>query len=462
MTNSNAQTEPFEPTHSRIKQFFIRDLWTTDLERLDPLRQWGYRVLRLLTVAVWEFQEGVLSLRAMSLVYTTILSLVPFLALTFSVLKAFGVHQQMEPLLAQALEPLGPKGSEVTAQIIEFVNNIQVGVLGILGIALLFYTTISRLEKVESAFNAIWRVRRHRTFARKFSDYLSVVLVGPVLVFSGFALMASAQSHWLVQRALEIDPLGSLFVLMARLMPFVLVCAAFTFLYTFIPHTKVHLASAIVGGVTAGILWNVAGTAFTAFVATSVRTAAVYSSFAIMVVFLIWVYVGWLILLSGAQVAYFHQNPNAYISGIIHRGNTPLFQEWLALSTLVEISKRLLSEGQLWTLSELATALRVPGSTLEHWIDEFVRRGILARTSEPEGIALARAPEHIKTIEILTIIRDPESLGLGQGRTTNNDVVAAVLNQRDQGGWQAIEGHTLRSLAERALLPSDGATKGTP
>ena len=242
MTNNNAKTEPFELTHSRVKQFFIRDLWTTDLERLDPLRQWGYRVLRLLTVAVWEFQDGVLSLRAMSLVYTTILSLVPFLALTFSVLKAFGVHQQMEPLLAQALEPLGSKGSEVTAQIIEFVNNIQVGVLGILGIALLFYTTISLLEKVESAFNAIWRVRRHRTFARKFSDYLSVVLVGPVLVFSGFALMASAQSHWLVQRALEIDPLGSLFVIMARLMPFVLVCAAFTFLYQFIPHTKVRLA----------------------------------------------------------------------------------------------------------------------------------------------------------------------------------------------------------------------------
>ncbi|HHZ83129.1 MAG TPA: hypothetical protein EYN60_03795 [Nitrospirales bacterium] len=120
---------------------------------------------------------------------------------------------------------------------------------------------------------------------------------------------------------------------------------------------------------------------------------------------------------------------------------------------MVEISKRLLSEGQLWTLSELAMALRVPGSTLEHWIDEFVRQGILARTSEPEGIALARAPEHIKTMEILTIIRDPKSLGLGQGRTTNNDVVAALLNQRDQGSWQAIEGHTLRSLAERALSP---------
>ena len=142
---------------SHVKKFLRRDLWLPDS---TTLRGWAavyIKALRLVVVAVSDFRDGALRIRATSLVSTTLLSLVPFLAVTFSVLKAFGVHQQIEPVLDQALEPLGQKGEEITTRVIEFVNDLQVGALGAVGVAGLFYTTFSLIDKIEEALNHIWR-----------------------------------------------------------------------------------------------------------------------------------------------------------------------------------------------------------------------------------------------------------------------------------------------------------------
>src|SRR5207245_2316766 len=172
-----------------------------------------------------------------------------------------------------------------------------------------------------------------------------------------------------------------------------LLCATFTFLYKFIPYTKVRLSSALIGGAAAGILWQLVGTAFAAFVANSARYAAVYSSFAIMIVFLIWLYTGWLIFLIGAEVTYFHQHPSAFIYEALTGGRGYRFQEWLALSTLVEIARRHFSDDPPWEQTELAARFGV--SSLGNLIDEFVRAGILLRSAEPAGVALAMPPERV-------------------------------------------------------------------
>ena len=122
----------------RIERFFRRDLWLQDSATLQGVAALYIKPLRLIVVAISDFRDGVLSIRATSLVSTTLLSLVPFLAVMFSVLKAFGVHQQFEPLLVQGLEPLGEKGAEIAGHIVEFVNNLKVGALGAVGLAGLF------------------------------------------------------------------------------------------------------------------------------------------------------------------------------------------------------------------------------------------------------------------------------------------------------------------------------------
>jgi membrane protein len=304
--------------------------------------------------------------------------------------------------------------------------------------AMLFYTVVTLVAKIEDALNQIWRLPHSRTWSQRVTAYLSVILVGPVMVFTALTLTASAQSYWLVERLFEIGFVSYLFTLTTSVMPFVLLCATFTFLYKFIPYTKVRLSSALVGGAVAGLLWQVVGMAFAAFVANSARYEAVYSSFAIVIVFLIWLYTGWLIFLIGAEVTYFHQYPSAFLYEAMTDGKGYRFQEWLALSALAEIARRHLSHRPPWEQTELAARLGV--SSLGNLIDEFVRSGILLKSAEPEGIALARPPENIFVKEILEKVR---------GSTTHDrGAIGDVLLLRDQAAQKALEGITLKSLVE--------------
>jgi membrane protein len=404
------------------------------------LRKIRSALYRAILVVNTRYRDDVLSLQAMSLTYSTLLSLVPFLAVMFSVLKAFGVQNALEPFLAQMLQPLGADGSEVTNRIIGFVDNLQVGILGAAGTAMLFYTVVTLVAKIEDALNRIWRLPRSRGWGERITAYLTAVLVGPVMVFTALTLTASAQSYWLVERLVKIGFVSYVFTLATSVMPFVLFCATFTFLYKLIPYTHVRLSSALIGGATAGILWQLVGMAFAAFVANSAQYAAIYSSFAIMIVFLIWVYVGWLIFLIGAEVAYFHQHPSAFIRESLPGLKGHRFQEWLALSVLVEITRRHLSQAPPWQPTELAVNLGV--LSLENIFDEFVRAGILLRSAEPEGVALARPPEAVTVREILDVVGDSAAPDVA-----NDGPAAHVLRRRDQAVEKALEGTTLRSLA---------------
>jgi membrane protein len=414
---------------------------------LTGLRQFGVKALRLALVAVTEFQESFLSIRATSLVYTTLLSLVPFLAVTFSVLKAFGIHQQIEPILAQALDPLGPKGAEITTNIIRFVDNLKVGVLGAVGVAGLFYTTYSLIEKIEEALNSIWRVEAGRPLARRVTDYLSVVLVGPVFVFTAFGLTASAQSHWLVQKFMEVQPFGHLIVVLTNLLPFFFMCFVFTFIYKVLPYTTVNFSSALVGGITAGMFWQIAGMAFAAFVVGTGRYSAIYSSFAILILFLIWLYVGWLIVLAGAQVAYYHQHPSAYLLYLRRKHQTPLFREYLTLALLRHITRRFLLGKPPLKEGQLARLQVVPLTLVESLINDLVKAGIVFRTDDSQGLVLARPPESIPVVEVLRVVQH-QPHGGPQSFSVGTDVISQLLMRRDAAIDASLEGITIRNLVK--------------
>ena len=432
------------PAH--LAQFIKQDLWYLDTDSLPTFQRIGVHALRLGIAVGMEYRHRLLDARAAGLVFTTLLSLVPFLAVTFSVLKAFGVHHQIEPVLAQALEPLGPKGAEITANVIGFVDNIKVGVLGVVGVAGLFYTTYSLIDKIEQALNAIWGVQQGRSLGRKFADYLSVVLVGPVLVFTAFGVLASLQSQTLVQYVLEIQPFGTVLVWIAALAPFFILCSVFTFFYKLIPNTQVRLSSAAVGGVTAAILWGVAGEAFTKFVAESAKYSAIYSSFAVLILFLLWLYVGWLIVLIGAQFSYFHQYPTAYLSRLLWDQGTAAFRERLALRILLVMAQRHLKGGRPPTRSELAIELNLPTSLVDEQVEHLVDRGLLGVLNKPDGLSLIKPPELISVKEVLDLTREGNSTA-SYVPLAPDDAIAAVLRRRDEAVEDALEGVTLRSLA---------------
>jgi YihY family inner membrane protein len=224
----------------KAERYLDRDLWTAELSNYRLPGRAGIRLLRVLVAVVRGPFDGQLNLEVTALVYRTLLSIVPLLAVAFSVLKAFGVQYRIEPLLVQMLSPLGPGGAEVATRIVEFVSTLGVSVLGAVGLKGLFYTVVSVIEKTEDALNRIWHVRRSRTLMRKFSDYLSILLVGPVLVFAALGIIASAQNNRLVQRVIALTPFKPETVAVVwQLAPFVLLGAAFTLLYRFLPYARV-------------------------------------------------------------------------------------------------------------------------------------------------------------------------------------------------------------------------------
>jgi membrane protein len=424
--------------------YLDRDLWVS-VPRTRG-RRLGARLLRILLVVARGSQDSLLNLEATGLVYSTLLSLVPFLAVAFSVLKAFGAHYRMEPLLARMLEPLGPAGAEVTSRIIGFVDNMNVGVLGAIGLAMLFYTVVTLVQKVEEALNRIWRVRRSRPLVRRFSDYLSFLLVGPVLVFAAFGIIASIQSHRFVQRVLDSAPMAAPgLALAANVMPLLLLAAAFTFLYRFMPYTHVRLEAAAVGGVTGAVLWHLAGMAFTALVAGSATYAGVYSSFAVLMLSLVWLQIAWLVVLIGGHVAHVHQHPVAYL---IERSPPGIgARERVALAALLEVTRRHVAGIPPCRTEDLARTLGVPLSMLDDLVDDLIARGMLARSAEPRGVVLACAPERVRIVEILHVVRDPaSSLALGPA----GESVERVLALRDRAVDEAIGQLTLSTLAASA------------
>jgi membrane protein len=366
----------------KLKQYFTEELWNIDLGSESGSRRFFIKSLRLVYAIVSEFREGELTLRAMSLVYTTILALVPLLAVSFSVLKGFGVHNQAGPLIRNFLEPLGEKGEELTVKIIGFLDNVNAGVLGSLGLVLLIYTVISLIHKIEDAFNHIWKIKRSRSFIQRFSDYTSTILIGPILIFTAIGITASVMNTAIVQKMQSVEPLGTLFFLAGKVVPFLLVCIAFSFVYVFVPNTKVRFRAALTGGIFAGILWQLSGWAFAAFIANSTRQTAIYSGFAIMLFFMIWLYLSWLILLLGGEISFYYQYPQFLTVRKEHFQLSNRLKERLALLILVLIGFRFHNRSPNWTLDSLIERLRLPLEPIQDVLTLLEQKKLIIKTSD--------------------------------------------------------------------------------
>lgn len=411
---------------------------------------WLYKTGRTAYALVRDLVMGQLALHSMSLVYTTLLSIVPLLALSFSVLKALGVHQRMEPMLYQFFQPMGPQGVQLAEQILGFVDNMKVGVLGSVGLALLVYTVISLVQKIERSFNMIWRVPDMRSISQRFSNYLSVIMVGPLLMVSAIGVSATIFSSTMVQALIEIEPFGAIILFISRFTPFLLVVGAFTFVYVFIPNTRVQVKHALVGGLIAGISWQAAGILFASFVAGSAKYAAIYSSFAIGIILLIWVYLNWMILLLGSSIAFYLQNPGSVAKRYRVRLSPELLEKTgLALMWLVA---RPFHHGKpAPQQEEVESQLRVPGEVTRKLSDKLIRAGLVSLAGR-NGDRLVPAC----SLEMITVGRVLDVIRADEDRVVDRlpySIPRTLLNQK-AGDRSATFAQLLRDeLASEELRP---------
>lgn len=439
-------------------------LWGKAPSELPVPKKWAVLTIRLLYVLFRDITDGQITLRAMGLVYTSLLSLAPLLAITFSMLKAFGINDVMRPALMRFLAPLGDQAEHIADIVIGFVDNIKVGILGVVGLVLLLYAVIALIQKVESACNYIWQVGRSRSLSRRFSEYLSVLIVGPLLLVTAGSMTASVASNTVVQYLLAIEPFGTTLLLISKLAPYLLWIAGFTFLYLFMPNTKVRFGPALVGGIVAGILWQTASFAFATFASAGGKYNAIYASFAILIFLLIWLYISWVILLLGCRVAFLIQHPEQ-----LRRGEYPPRagaerEEELTLLIMGLIAHAYINNDAPWRTDRLAHYLHSVPAHVYNIIERLLDAHILLETGPHGLIVPQRDIDTLSVLELLDIVR---AGAIDMEQTPRRDKthrrVADIQRRLKTATNDALEGVTVRDLGETseerlALEHSDSDT----
>ena len=396
-------------------------------------------VLRNAYAVLRDIFSGQLTLRAMSLVYTTLLSIVPLIAFSFSVLKGLGVHKELEAKLYTVLEPLGDKGVEITAQVMDVVHKVDGSVLGGIGLAFFIYTAITMVQKIEEAFNYVWYVTKPRSFAKRFTEYMLALLIGPVAIVIALGAIASVGNESVVLWLSENSIFGPIFSATSKLTPYLLISGVFTFLYWYMPNTKVNLRSALVGGLSGGIMWVTLGMVFAAFLANSARTQAVYASFAIAITTLIWLYLNWLILLIGSQIAFYFQNPAYLRIGRREPRLSNSMRERVALNIMYLIGKEFRNPVLVVNLRSLSQTLRIPSITLAPIASGLEAHGLIT-TNENEALLPGREMSRIALGDILAVVRRDGETGSHRDPKWNSpieilgnsldDAIAATLAEK--------------------------------
>jgi membrane protein len=410
------------------------------------------RTLRYPYAVVRDLWRGDINLRAMGLVYTTLLSLIPLVAFSFAILKVFGAHRDLQPIVYEFFRPVGEQAAtELTERVMQFADRVSSGVVGSLGFALLAWTLLGTIKKVEDSFNFLWRVEQPRSWARRIAEYLTLLVVGPVLLVAFIGLSHATIGSAPVQSVAKMPFLERLPGTLIALAPYVMVTAFFTGMYMFVPNTRVQWRPALVGAVAAGVLWAAVGKMFTAFVVYSTRLTIVYAGFAFIVAALLWTYLGWLILLAGAQLSFYVQNPTYLRLGLQELRLSCVELEQLALKMLYFVGRMHLTGGKRWSVNQLAHELGLPGIAVAKMAAALEQAGLVIVTDEDE-LLCARDIGRITVYEILELARNQRS-GHFAPRNMPIPAVDRLTASLDEMRRRRCDDLTLRDLVEETPRP---------
>jgi membrane protein len=401
------------------------------------------RILRYPYAVARDLAHGDINLRAMGLVYTTLLSVVPLIAFAFAVLKGFGAHRDLEPIVREFFLPMGEQGAyEITSRIMQFADSVSSGVIGSVGFALLVWTLLTTIEKVEDSFNFLWRVEQPRSWGRRIAEYLSLMIAGPILLVGFLGL-----SHTPAMQAVsEMPVLQWITQQLVRLAPYLVVTTIFMIMYMFVPNTRVHWKPALIGAITAGVLWAGVGKMFATLVALSYRVTIVYAGFAIIVGALLWTYFGWLILLAGTQLSFYIQNPTYLRIGLQPLRLSCAEMEQLALKVMYLVARTHVNGGPRWTINRLSSEIGLPGIAIAQTGSTLEKAGLLIVTEDDEFVP-GRDIGRITLQEILQIARNQRS-GHSPARGMQIPSVDRLSENLEKALRDCTAGRTLRDLLD--------------
>lgn len=401
---------------SRGLRYITHDIWVMPLKELPKKKSFLIRQLRILVIAFRGFREGNVQLKASALTFYTILSVVPLIAMVFAISTGFGIQDVLREKVFQFFQQYQQvEGhNELISWVLDsaqnFIESAKGGAIAGVGLVLLIWAVMQLLSHIESAFNDIWQIKKGRTFMRKLSDYLSIILIAPVFLFlsSSFTYFVSNQ----FDKVVEIIPFLHNIRFLLLLVPYVLVWLMMTLIYMVMPNTKVNFRSALIAAVIAGTMFQVSQWIYIQFQVGITRYGALYGSFAAIPLFVIWIQTAWLILLTGAEISFANQNVSRYEYETESLHVSAKNKRTLTLLIAQLVIKQFEAGEQPLTASLIAEQLKVPIRLVREIIYELTEAGIFSEitTSDPRERAYQPALD-INKITVTSVIDAVEKRG---------------------------------------------------
>ena len=419
---------------SKIINFIKNDIWRIRVKNLSRTKSFFVKQLRVVLLALRGFDEDKCQLRASALTYYSLLSIVPVVAMAFGIAKGFGFEKMLENQLLEKI----PNQGEVLQQVIGFANtlleNTKGGLIAGIGVAVLFWTVIKVLGNIEKSFNDIWGIKKQRTLGRRFSDYLSIMLICPILFIasSSATVFIASQITLITQKIALLGAVAPLISFTVKLLPYCVIWILFSFIYIIMPNTKVRFSSALLAGIIAGSIYQLVQFAYINFQIGVAKFNAIYGSFAALPLFLIWLQMSWLIVLFGAEISFARQNVDMYEFEPDCLLASHSFKKLLSLRISHLIIKNFAKGDKHLTATQISQALEIPTRLARQLLFELVESGILTEIKPEEHRDAAYQPA--RDIDVLTlkyIIDALEERGTTDIPVTDSEELKAIAQNLD-------------------------------
>ncbi|MBQ9229650.1 MAG: YihY/virulence factor BrkB family protein [Prevotella sp.] len=395
----------------QIIQFFETDMWRITASDVSPVRFLMLEILKKLVLAIRFFTAKRVLTKAAALTYSTLLAIVPILAVVFAIARGFGYNKYIEIWFRDAFQSQ-PQVAEV---IIGFVNSYLVHTKSgiFLGIGLLFmlYTVLMLVSNVEDAFNEIWQVKKPRSIFRTFTDYLAMFFCFPIIIVvtSGISIFMAT----IADSMPDFLMLGPAIRFLIDLIPYVLMSAMFIALYIFMPNTHVKPVNAVIPGILAGIAMQGLQIFYIHSQLFLSGYNAIYGSFAALPLFMLWVQISWTICLFGAELCYTNQYLDYYDYDAETGEISYRYRTMLCALLMSRICHRFADGGKPYTAVELRAETNIPIRIVNDLLYELIDAKLLIEiTNDEKGETSHFMPaEDINNLTLGTMLDRMESRG---------------------------------------------------
>ena len=394
--------------------FIKEDIWLLHEQKLPLFKAVLIKSLKIIILSVQGFSRDLCPLRASALTLYSILSIVPIIAMLFGIAKGFG----FETMLEQQLLEHAPDQDTLVIQLISFAQNLlestKGGVIAGIGIVVLFWTIINVIGNIEESFNFIWKIGKGRSISRKFSDYLSLMLLAPVLLIaaSSMTVFLKTKITWLIT-VIHLPEFGTWLVLRGlSLSPLVLMIVLFAFTFIFMPNHKINYRAGIIAAIVTGILYHLSQWAYLSLQIGASSYNAIYGSFAALPLFVVWLQVGWMIVLLGCEVAFFLQNYEIYRNNNRFSDLSFSLKKVIALQITHLIIKNFIQLDKPLTATEIATKLVIPIAVIQPVLLNLIASHIIVEFKDQDEVDEVYQPAvDINKLTIAYIINALEQCG---------------------------------------------------